>query len=51
MKAFGDVSVTPTSFLIDSLGNIVEQKTGGMDIKQLRIRIKQLLQTSSTTIS
>lgn len=51
MKAFGDVSVTPTSFLIDSLGNIVEQKTGEIDIKQLRIRIKQLLQTSSTTIS
>lgn len=51
MKAFGDVSVTPTSFLIDSLGNIVEEKTGEMDIKQLRIRIKELLQTSSTTIS
>ena len=51
IKAFGDVSVTPTSFLIDSLGNIVEEKTGEMDIKQLRIRIKELLQTSSTTIS
>lgn len=51
MQAFGDVRVTPTSFLVDSLGNIVEQKTGEMDIKQLRIRIKELLKTSNTTIS
>jgi peroxiredoxin len=51
MKAFGDVSLTPTSFLIDSLGNIVEQKTGEIDIKQLRTRIKELLKTSKATIS
>ncbi len=51
MRAFGGVSVTPTSFLIDSLGNIVEQKTGEINIKHLRIKIKELLGTSNTTIS
>jgi peroxiredoxin len=50
-KAFGNISVTPTSFLIDSLGNIIQQKTGEMDIEQLRIKIKKLLQTPPTTIS
>ena len=50
-KAFGNISVTPTSFLIDSLGNIIQQETGEIDIDQLRIRIKELLQTPPTTIS
>ena len=50
-KAFGNISATPTSFLIDSLGNIIQQKTGEMDIEQLRIKIKKLLQTPPTTIS
>tara|TARA_B100001142_G_scaffold212659_2_gene210786 strand:- start:146 stop:667 length:522 start_codon:yes stop_codon:yes gene_type:complete len=50
-KAFGNVEVTPTSFLIDSYGNIIQQKTGEMDIEQLRVKIKRLLQTPPTTIS
>ncbi len=50
-EAFGNISVTPTSFLIDSLGNIIQQKTGEMDIEQLRVKIKILLQTPQTTIS
>ena len=50
-KAFGNISATPTSFLIDSFGNIIQQKTGEMDIEQLRIKIKKLLQTPPTTIS
>jgi peroxiredoxin len=50
-KAFGNISVTPTSFLIDSLGNVIQQKTGEMNIEQLRIKIKALLQIPSTTIS
>jgi len=47
----GNVEVTPTSFLIDSYGNIIQQKTGEMDIEQLRVKIKRLLQTPPTTIS
>ncbi|MFT5395324.1 MAG: peroxiredoxin [Gammaproteobacteria bacterium] len=50
-KAFGNISVTPTSFLIDPLGNIIQQKTGEMDIEQLRVKIKELLQTPPTTMS
>ena len=50
-KAFGNISVTPTSFLIDSLGNIIQQKTGEMNIEKLRVKIKTLLQTPPTTIS
>jgi len=51
MKAFGNISVTPTSFLIDSLGNIIQQETGEIDIDQLRIKIKELLHNPTTTIS
>ncbi len=47
-KAFGNIDVTPTSFLIDSFGNIIQQKTGEMDIEQLRVKIKKLLQTPPT---
>ena len=50
-KAFGNIDVTPTSFLIDSFGNIIQQKTGEMDLEQLRVKIKKLLQTPPTTIS
>ena len=50
-KAFGNISATPTSFLIDSLGNIILQKTGEIDIEQLRDKIIELLQIPPTTIS
>jgi peroxiredoxin len=51
MKAFGNVDVTPTSFLIDALGNIVEQNTGEMNLERLRARIKELLLAPAMTIS
>jgi peroxiredoxin len=49
-KAFGDVRLTPTSFLIDAQGRIVFQKLGNLDIPQLRARIEKLLgsDTAST---
>ena len=49
-KAFGDVRLTPTSFLIDAQGRIVYQKLGNLDIPQLRVRIEKLLapDTAST---
>ncbi len=49
-KAFGNVKVTPTSFLIGPKGNIIQQKTGEMNIKDLRMRVKALLQTNLTTV-
>lgn len=51
LKAFGDINVTPTSFLIDSMGNIVQTKTGVINIEDLRSQIKQLLETPPITIS
>ncbi len=50
-KRFGNVSVTPTSFLIDAEGNIVQHKVGQMNVEQLRTDIKALLQTPATTTS
>lgn len=42
-KAFGNVRLTPTSFLIDAQGRIVYQKLGNLNIAQLRVRIEKLL--------
>jgi len=42
-KAFGNVQLTPTSFLLDPQGHIVEQKLGEMDMVQLRQRILSML--------
>jgi len=50
-KAFGNVKVTPTSFLIGPRGNIVQKNTGEMNIEDLRMRVKELLQINLTTVS
>jgi len=42
-KAFGDVKLTPTNFLLDPQGNIVQQKLGEIDMAQLRQRIIAML--------
>lgn len=42
-RAFGDVKLTPTNFLIDPNGRIVQQKLGEMDIDALRNRILGML--------
>jgi len=42
-KAFGNVQLTPTSFLLDPQGRIVQQKLGEMDMNQLRMRIISML--------
>ena len=42
-KAFGDVRLTPTHFLIDPQGRIVQQKIGELDMAQLRGRILAML--------
>jgi len=41
--AFGDVKLTPTSFLIDPAGRIVQQRLGEMDMTRLRQRIEGML--------
>lgn len=50
-KAFGDIQVTPTSFLIDTDGNVVQQTSGEINIEELRVKVKTLLKTTPTTIS
>ena len=45
-SAFGDVRLTPTTFLIDPQGQVAIQKTGLLDIKDLQSRIKSMLPTS-----
>ncbi len=41
--AFGDVKLTPTTFLINPDGQIVRQKIGELDFKQLRADIEHML--------
>ena len=41
--AFGNVMLTPTSFLIDPYGRIIKHKIGEMDIGELRQQIENLL--------
>jgi peroxiredoxin len=42
-KAFGSVTLTPTHFLIDPQGEIVQHKIGDIDIKLLRARVLTML--------
>jgi peroxiredoxin len=42
-KAFGNVQLTPTSFLLDPQGHIVQQKIGEMNMDQVRNRILGML--------
>lgn len=42
-RAFGNVMLTPTSFLIGPEGRIVYQKVGEMDMDLVRARIRSLL--------
>jgi len=44
--AFGNVRLTPTSFLINSNGNIVMQKVGEFDLPIIHKKIQQLLEAS-----
>ncbi len=42
-REFGDVMLTPTSFLIAPDGKIVKHKVGEMDIHRLEEQIRKLL--------
>ena len=43
VKAFGNVSLTPTTFLIDNKGQIVKKKIGEMKMDVWRKRILSIL--------
>jgi len=48
-KAFGDIKLTPTTFLIDKRGTIVRHKIGELNMELVEQQIKTLL--ASTTIN
>jgi peroxiredoxin len=48
-RAFGNVRLTPTSFLIAPDGRIVYQKLGGMSMQKLRQDILDMLQPSQAS--
>jgi peroxiredoxin len=47
-RAFGDVELTPATFLIAPDGRVVFQKTGSMDMDRLRNGILAMLRSSQT---
>ncbi|MCI0401766.1 MAG: TlpA family protein disulfide reductase [Gammaproteobacteria bacterium] len=49
-KGFGNVLLTPTTFLIAPDGTIVQQKIGELDINQVRQRIQSMLNSPSRSI-
>jgi len=48
VHAFGDVRLTPSSFLIAPDGRIVQQKTGAIDTPKVRAMIVDMLAQSAT---
>ena len=46
--AFGNVMLTPTSFLIDPDGRIIKHKIGEMDIGKLKQQVESLLHVQAT---
>ena len=45
-SAFGDVRLTPTTFLIDSQGQVVIQKTGMLNMTRIRHELQSMLPAS-----
>lgn len=48
-RAFGEVGLTPTTFLIAPDGRVVYQKTGGMDMNRVRNEILAMLKPAQTS--
>ncbi|MFW5910327.1 MAG: peroxiredoxin family protein [Thiohalospira sp.] len=46
-KAFGDVNLTPTTFLIDPEGRIVQETIGVLDMERLRERLRPMLESGA----
>ena len=49
VRAFGNVSLTPTTFLIDDKGKIIKKKIGEMKMDVWTKRIKLILNTTAKT--
>jgi thiol-disulfide isomerase/thioredoxin len=45
VRNYGGINAIPTTFIIDKKGNIVDQYTGMMSLKQLEAKVKPLLKT------
>lgn len=50
-RAFGNVQVTPTSFLIGPEGTVIQRQKGELDVDKLRKTIKQILKTDGSNLS
>ena len=50
-RAFDDVALTPTTFLLDTAGRIVFRHTGDFSIDTLSARIEKLLPPASTRVA
>ena len=48
--AFGNVMLTPTSFLIGPDGRIIKHKIGEMDINELRQQVESMLHAQASVI-
>ena len=47
-RAFGDIRLTPTTFLINPQGQIVRQKIGEIDMKRLHAQIMAMLNNKTS---
>jgi len=50
VENYGGINAIPTTFIIDRLGNIVDQHTGTMTLKELESKLKPLLKTPAGTL-
>jgi len=48
VKAFGNISLTPTTFLIDTQGKVVKKKIGEFDMASWKKRIELILSKTQT---
>jgi len=49
-RAFGDIQLTPTSFLISAEGRIVMKKIGDLDMDSLKTKIETMLSTKQAAL-
>ncbi len=51
VRAFGNVQLTPTTFVIDPSGRIVKQKIGEMDMQQVYTQLLPMLPTQQAALT
>ncbi len=50
VENYGGFNAIPTTFIVDRNGNIVDQRTGTMSLKELEAKLKPLLKTPASTM-